>query len=67
LAEPNAAVISLDEVMAKTVGELCDRQGVSDVVDASVAVCARLTGSVVITSDAADLRRLDPRLSIETI
>jgi len=67
LAEEHVDVVSLDQAAAKVVGELCGQQGTDDVVDASVALCARVTRSVVITSDPDDLRRLDPRLAIEVI
>jgi hypothetical protein len=36
----------------------------TDIVDAHVVICARRAGQPVVTSDAADLRRLDPRLPL---
>lgn len=67
LAKPHVQVIALDQTVAKAAGELCGRHGTLDIVDASVAIWARQTRSVVITSDPADLRRLDPSLPIELI
>jgi predicted nucleic acid-binding protein len=43
---------------ADEVGELLDKAGASDVVDAHVVVIAATTGSPVLTSDPDDLRRL---------
>ena len=67
LSEPFVEVVPLDEAAAKAAGELCGRQGTDDIVDASVALCARITWSTVITGDPDDLRRLDPRLSVEVV
>jgi hypothetical protein len=58
----------LDESVAKAAGVLCGLSRTRDVVDASVAVSARLAGNaVVVTSDADDLRRCDPRLVLHGI
>jgi hypothetical protein len=57
----------LDEHLARACGELCGASGTSDVIDASVVLCARVHGGVIITSDPADLRRLDPRARLERI
>ncbi len=64
---PNVEVVPLDEPAARAAGVLCGRVGASDVVDASVVVCARLHDDLVVTSDPAELRRLDPRLRIAVI
>jgi PIN domain-containing protein len=64
LAHRQVRVVSLDEAQAKAIGELCGRSAISDIVDASVVLCARLTESTVISSDPDDLRRLDPRLMV---
>jgi hypothetical protein len=53
-----------DDLTARAVGELCGRTGSSDVVDVHVVVHARRTGQAVVTSDADDLRRIDPTLRI---
>jgi hypothetical protein len=54
--------LDLDE--AQAVGVLCGRSGTHDVVDASVALLARRLRAVVVTSDADDLRRLDPQIEL---
>jgi hypothetical protein len=61
------SIPALDQVMSEAAGVLCGRAGTSDVIDASVALTARLEGAVVVTSDAEDIRRLDPTLRIERI
>lgn len=60
-------VVAFDESAARAVGHLLGRTGTTDVVDASVVWCARLRGAVVLTSDPDDLRRLDPKVRLETL
>ena len=60
-------VVVLDEPGARAVGVLCGMGCTDDVVDASVALCARERGGVVVTSDASDLRRIDPSLAVIAI
>lgn len=67
LRHPQTRVVPLDGRTALVVGLLLGRRGCSDVVDASVVVCARTHGQGVITSDPDDLRRLDPDLRLEVI
>lgn len=55
-------VESLDDRRARAAGQLCGVAGTSDVIDASVVLCARERGHAVVTSDLDDLRRLDPSL-----
>jgi K+/H+ antiporter YhaU regulatory subunit KhtT len=57
-------VISLDDRQARAAGQLCGTTGTSDVVDSSVVLLARDRQAVVVTSDADDLRLLDPGLDI---
>ena len=57
----------LDEAGAKAAGVLCGRSRTSDVVDSSVVVAARLHHAPVVTTDAADLRRIDPALEIQAL
>ena len=52
----------LDDLRARAAGQLCGVAGTSDVIDASVVLCARSRGHGVLTSDSDDLRRLDPAL-----
>jgi hypothetical protein len=54
----------LDDVNARAAGQLCGATGTSDVIDASVVLCARARGHSVMTSDVDDLRRLDRALRL---
>jgi hypothetical protein len=67
LKKDTVSVPVLDGSTARAVGRLCGRRGSADIVDASVVLCARLTGSVVVTSDPDDLRHLDPTLVLESL
>jgi len=53
---------ALDDERARAAGQLCGVAGTSDVIDASVALCARARGHAVLTADVDDLRRVDPSL-----
>ena len=67
LADDAVDVVALDGHSARAAGQLCGVSGTRDVVDASVAWCARQRGDVVLTSDPDDLRRLDARLRIVAV
>ncbi len=67
LKKAQTRVVPLDTRTAFVVGLLLGRRGGSDVVDASVVLCARIHGQGVVTSDPDDLRRLDPDLQLEVI
>ncbi len=54
----------LDELRARQAGQLCALTKTSDVIDASVVVCARARRHSIATSDPDDLRRLDPKLEL---
>jgi predicted nucleic acid-binding protein len=60
-------LVALDGRDATAVGLLLAQTATADIVDAHVVVCARRTGPVVVTSDAADLRRIAPELLLVTI
>lgn len=62
--QPTTDVIALDRVDATNVGRLLAASGTADVVDAHVVVCARRADQRVVTSDADDLRRLDPTIEV---
>ena len=64
LGSPTVAVEALDDARARAAGQLCGVRHTSDVIDASVVLCARARGQAVLTSDADDLRRLDPSIAI---
>lgn len=55
-------VVALDDPAARAVGLLCGRSGHADVVDVSVAICARQRSLHVVTSDPEDLRAVDDDL-----
>lgn len=57
-------IVPLDARAARAAGQLCGATRTSDVIDASVVLCARARGHAIATSDAGDLRRLDPSLTL---
>jgi predicted nucleic acid-binding protein len=57
----------LDDQRAREAGQLCGIKGTNDVVDASVVLCARRHGHRVVTSDPADIRRLDPAMAMTVV
>ena len=64
MREIGTDLVALDGSDATAVGLLLGRTGTEDIVDAHVIVCARRTGQAVVTSDAADLRRIAPDLRL---
>jgi PIN domain-containing protein len=64
LASEIVEVPPLDDAAARAAGQLCGVRGTSDVVDASVVLCARERAHRIITSDADDLRRIDPGVEL---
>jgi predicted nucleic acid-binding protein len=64
LKQPTVVVAPLGQAEAQAVGRLCAARGTTDIVDAHVALVARATGSLLVTSDPDDLQRLDPALPI---
>ena len=61
LAAPEVELEPLDDIRARAAGQLCGVTRTADVVDASVVLCARTRKHAIVTSDPADLRRLDPK------
>jgi len=57
-------IVPLDEHLSRSCGELCGATGTSDVIDASVVIVAKERNDVIVTSDADDLRQLDPTAPI---
>jgi len=57
-------LVALDGPDSTAVGLLLAKTATADIVDAHVAICARRTGQVVVTSDPGDMRRLDPELRL---
>ena len=64
---PRTVVAVLDQTLAEASGTLCGRRGMSDVIDASVVLTARRERAAVVTSDAGDLLRLDPTLTVHAV
>jgi predicted nucleic acid-binding protein len=60
IRQPTTDVVALDRVDATNVGRLLAESGTADITDAHVVICARRSDQRVVTSDADDLRRLDP-------
>jgi len=67
LRSPAVEVEPLDDLRARAAGQLCGITGTDDVIDASVALCARRRGQTVLTSDPDDIRRLDASLRDESV
>lgn len=57
-------VVVLDDLGARSAGQLCGATGTTDVIDAAVVLCARERGRRVVSSDPDDLRALDPHLEL---
>lgn len=58
------SVTPLDQRTALRIGARCAITGTSDVIDVSVALCARDRAHPVVTSDPGDLRAIDTSLSL---
>ena len=64
LAADEVLIEPLDDHRAREAGQLCGVSGTSDVVDASLVLCARAHGHRIATSDPADIRRLDASVPV---
>src|SRR5215813_2960927 len=64
LRSEEVEIVSLDEQLARSCGELCGATNTSDIIDASVVILARERRDSIVTSDPLDLRRLDPAAPI---
>lgn len=64
LSARETTVVPLDDLTARATGVLSGRCGHADVVDVSVALCARQHKTSVVTSDSEDIRRVDPSLRL---
>ena len=67
IRQPGTDLVALDGPDATAVGLLLAQTATADIVDAHVVICARRAGQAVLTSDAADLRRLAPELPLVTV
>lgn len=67
IRQPITDMMALDGPDAAAVGMLLARTGTADIADAHVVICAKTAGQTVVTSDAADLRRIAPGLPLVVI
>ncbi|MGH2794944.1 MAG: PIN domain-containing protein [Actinomycetota bacterium] len=67
LASDIFEVVPLDDRTARAVGQLCGVTRTTDVVDASVVLCAMERNHKIVTSDAVDLRRIDPDVDLVSV
>ena len=67
LGSNSIEVEPLDDARARAAGQLCGVTGTTDVVDASVVLCARTRKHGVVTSDPDDIARLDPNLRLVVV
>jgi predicted nucleic acid-binding protein len=64
LRQPSTSLEALDGPDATRVGLLLATSRTRDITDAHVVVCARRHADAIVTSDPADLRRLDPSIKL---
>lgn len=64
LGDDNVEVDVLDDQRARAAGQLCGLRRTTDIVDASVVLCARARKHRIVTSDPDDLAHLDPAASL---
>jgi len=67
LRQPRTEVVALDRADATDVGRLLATSGTTDIADAHVVLCARRSGTTIVTSDPHDLHALDPTATLITI
>jgi predicted nucleic acid-binding protein len=60
LGSHDVEIEALDDQRAREAGQLCGVRRTSDVIDATVVLCARKRGYGIVTSDPDDIRALDP-------
>lgn len=60
-------IVPLDDDAARAAGQLCGVTRTSDVIDASVVLCARARGHGVMTSNPRDIARLDGKMRLVVI
>jgi hypothetical protein len=64
LATDEVEIETLHDQRAREAGQLCGVRRTSDVIDATVVLCARARGHSVVTSDPDDVAKLDPSLDL---
>jgi predicted nucleic acid-binding protein len=60
-------VVPLDDRLTRLAGELCGVSRTSDVIDATVVLCAWERRHLVVTSDPDDIHALDPALAVYVV
>ncbi len=60
LGSGQVEIEALVDQRAREAGQLCGVKRTTDVIDASVVLCARRRDHRILTSDSVDVRRLDP-------
>jgi len=64
LRSQSVEIVPLDDATARRAGQLCGVRRTSDIIDASVVLCARERDHAVMTADLTDFVRLDPALHL---
>ena len=67
IRQPTTDIASLDGPDATGVGVLLAASHTTDIADAHVVICARRARQAIVTSDPADLRRLDPTAQLVVV
>jgi hypothetical protein len=67
IRQASTDLVPLDGPDATAAGLLLASSGSSDIVDAHVVICARRAAQVVVTSNAADLSKLDASLPLVVV
>jgi len=67
IRQASTDLVPLNGPDATLTGLLLAATRTHDIVDAHVVVCARRAGQAIVTSDAADLRRLDSTIQLLTV
>ncbi len=67
LGSRDVTIEALDDARARAAGQLCGATGTNDVIDAAVVLSAKSRGDRILTSDVADLRRLDANVELELV
>jgi predicted nucleic acid-binding protein len=64
VATEHVTIEPFDDLRARQSGQLCGVTRTTDVIDASVVLCARSRNHSIVTSDPDDMRRLDPTIEL---
>lgn len=65
--QPTTDIAPLDGPDATSVGVLLAASRTTDIADAHVVICARRARQAIVTSDPADLHRLDPAANLVVV